>query len=510
MQTTESTISKTKRIAKNSAFLYIRMFLTMAVSLYTVRVVVETLSIQDYGLYGAVGGIILSFGLISGVLTNASQRFFSVEIGRGESGKLWETFNTLFLAYFLITLLIVALAETLGLWFLLNKMTIPNGREDAAFYVYQFALLSFVVTLLATPFQALIIAYEKMNLYAYLSILDVILKLGVIYALVIFDVDKLIQYAILMFIVTIITNSVYVLYCYKNYNVSHLNFRIDTKILKTIFSYNSWTFLGTLAGMCNTQGMNLMLNVFFGTLANAAYTVSHQIYNTVAMFANNFYIAVKPVLIKDYAVGNYDYVSKLFYFSSKALFLLMYVIVLPVIICTKDILQIWLGEVGEYMVVFVQLSLIYTIILIISYPITAIIQAGGNVKLYHGVVDGFSLVTLPIIYILFRFNFSAYWAYLVSIVVFGIAHILRLYVLKKEFSYFSIHNYIRQFIVPSIIVVLISFFIMVPIKIYMPQGLIWVLITCAISSLVAIIAGTLIVLSKSDRKMIFNMIIKRK
>lgn len=482
----------------------------MAVSLYTVRVVIETLSIQDYGLYGAIGGIVLSFGLISGVLTNASQRFLSVEIGRGKSGNLKDTFSTLLFVYIVISLLVIVFAETIGLWFLDNKMTIPYGRENAAYYVYQFSILSFIATLLANPFQALIIAYERMNLYAYLSILDVFLKLAVVYALLFFSFDKLILYAILMFIVSIITNAVYIIYCYKNYEAVRFRLKIEKKILRTIFSYNSWTFLGALAGMCNTQGMNLMLNVFFGTLANAAYSIASQIYSTVAMFANNFYIAIKPVLIKDYVAGNYNYVLKLFNFSSKALFLLMYIIILPIMICTRDILQIWLGEVGEYMVSFVQLSLVYTMIIVISYPITAIVQAGGNVRLYHGIVDGFSLIALPIMYLLFHFGFSAYWAYIVSIVIFGIAHILRLIILRKEFSYFSIYNYIRHFILPSFCVIMISVTIMVPIKFYIPQDLLGIIITCFMSCVIAFIMGILIVLSKSDRSMIYNLIVKRK
>lgn len=486
------------------------MFLTMAVSLYTVRVVVDTLSIQDYGLYGAVGGIILSFGVISGVLTNASQRFFSVEIGRGIDRKLQETFNTLLFAYVIIILIIIIIAETLGLWFLQNKMTIPQGREQAAVYVYQFALLSFIITLIANPFQALIIAYEKMNFYAYLSILDVILKLGVVYALIIFEFDKLILYAILMFIVSIITNSAYTLYCYRNFKEVRINFKIDKSILKTIFSYNSWTFFGSLAGMCNTQGMNILLNIFFGTIANSAYSISQQVYSSVAMFANNFYIAIKPSLIKDYVAGNYDYVTKLLYFSSKALFLLIFVIVLPIMVCTEGILQIWLGEVGEYMVAFVQLSLIYTLILILSYPITAIVQANGNVKLYHGVVDGFSLAALPIMYILFKFGFNASWAYVVSIFIFGIAHIFRLLILKKVFQPFKIHLYIINFIIPAIVIIIISFLVMMPIKLLLNNDLWGEVVTCGISCSIALLLGWMILLSKSERLMITSFLFKKK
>jgi O-antigen/teichoic acid export membrane protein len=260
--------------------------------------------------------------------------------------------------------------------------------------------------------------------------------------------------------------------------------------------------------MCNTQGMNLVLNVFFGPIANAAYSISYQIYNTVAMFANNFYVAVKPALIKNYAAGNYEYVNKLFQFSSKSIFLLLYVIILPIIISTDDILNIWLGEVGEYMVSFVRLSLIYTLILILSYPITAVVQASGSVKKYHGLVDGFSLLALPLIYILFRLGYDASYAYLVSILIFTIAHIIRLYVLKRVFNTFCIRDYLVHFIIPSLIVALLSYIFMVNIGAIFPDGVIGVIFKCILSCIVVIILGSFIVLSKLDRTMILNLIKK--
>lgn len=500
------TVSSNKRIAKNALFLYLRMFLSMAVSLYTVRVVVQTLSVQDYGLYGAIGGVILSFGFVSSVLSNASQRFFSIEIGKGEDGKLHDTFSTLFFTYVGLLFIVVIIAETLGLWFLKTKMEIPAGREVTAVWVYQFALLSFIVTILANPFQSLIIAYERMNLYAYLSILDVVLKLLIVYLLKVFNVDKLKLYALLIFITSVITNSVYVIYCRKKYFVTRLSPKMERSTLNSIFSYSSWTLFGTLAGMCNTQGMNLALNVYFGSIANAAYSISHQVYSTVAMFANNFYVAVKPALMKNYAAGHYGYVLKLFIFSSKALFLLLFMVILPIILCAEEILQLWLGVVEEYMVAFVQLSLIYTLILTMSYPITAIVQAGGNVKLYHSLVDGFSLTSLPIMCMLFHYGFCAEWAYIISIVVFGIAHVLRIYVLKKAFSVFSIKNYISTFIVPASFITITCYCIMTAVKICMPSGFYGVLLTCVVSILLVIALGSFSILSKADRKMIYNLI----
>ncbi|MEA4886694.1 MAG: lipopolysaccharide biosynthesis protein [Bacteroides graminisolvens] len=504
-----ASISNNKQIAKNTLFLYLRMFLTMAVSLYTVRVVIQTLSVQDYGIYGSVGGVILSFGFISGVLTNASQRYFSFELGKGSEGKVRETFSTIFFTYIGICTLIILLAETVGLWFLQNKMTIPEGRENAALWVFQFALLSFIVTIMTNPFQAMIIAYEKMNLYAYMSILDVTLKLLIVYALLFFDVDKLQLYAVLMFTSCVITNSIYVIYCRIKYADTRLMRYVDKGMLKSIFSYSSWTLFGTIAGMCNTQGMNLVLNVFFGPVANAAYSVSSQIYHTVGMFANNFYVAVKPPLIKNYSAGNFDYVQKLFTFSSKTIFVSLFVVILPIFVYTQEILQFWLGQVGDYMVTFVKLSLVYTIILTVSYPITAVVQASGKIRLYHGMVDGFSILALPIMYVLFRLGFNASYAYVVSVIIFGIAHLLRLYVLKKIFLQFPAGDYFLRFIIPSLVIAMISYLFMIFIKQLIPEGIAWTIVTCGVSWIVVLLLSIFLIFNKSERRMVLNMIRKR-
>lgn len=482
----------------------------MAVSLYTVRVVIQTLTVQDYGIYGAVGGIIISFGFISGVLTNASQRYFSYELGKGNRGRIKETFSTIFYTYIGISILIILLVETLGIWFLTNKMTIPEGREDAAMWVFQFALLSFLVTIISSPFQAMIVAHESMNLYAYISILDVTLKLAIVYALDIFDMDKLKLYAVLMFISCLITNSVYMSYCIKKYPDTRLIFLLDRNMLKSIFSYSSWTLFGTLAGMCNTQGMNIVLNMFFGPIANAAYSVSSQIYHAAGMFANNFFVAVKPALIKNYSAGNHVYVKKLFTFSSKTIYILLFVVILPLIICTEEILTIWLGQVGDYMIAFVQLSLIYTMILVISYPITAIVQAGGNVKIYHGTVDTFSLLALPIMYLLFKLGFNASYAYLTSIVIFGIAHIIRLFVLKKVFTLFSLREYLSHFIFPATIVSIVSYLCLSYVKHFISINVIGTILTCGLSCVVVLSLCAFILFTTHERNMIVNLIRKKK
>lgn len=498
--------SDNSRIAKNTLFLYLRMFLIMAVSLYTVRVVMQTLSVSDYGLYGAVGGVILTFSFITGVLTNASQRFFSVELGKGADGKVNEIFSTLFITYIGVSIVVILLAETVGLWFLMKKMTIPEGREGAAMWVYQFALASFVVTLLTNPFQALIIAHERMNLYAYLSILDVILKLLIVYMLLMFDYDKLKVYAVLVFLSHLITSVIYITYCRTKLRETHFIWKVDKSLFKTVFSYSSWTLFGTVAGMFNTQGMNLLLNVFFGTVSNAAYSVASQVYHTVGLFANNFYTAVKPPLIKNYASGNYEYVSKLFLFSSKALFVLLFVVVLPLMVCTESVLQIWLGQIGDYMIAFVRLSLIYTTILTISFPITAVVQAGGFVKVYHTLVDGFSILALPIVYVLFKLGFAAEWAYITSIGVFSIAHALRIYVLKRIFPLFDVKPYVFSFLVPAVICFVVLFFTLRYLNTYFDNGILSTLIVGSICFLCAFISGAFCVFTRSERQMVTDML----
>jgi O-antigen/teichoic acid export membrane protein len=482
------------------------MFITMAVSLYTVRIVLNVLSVQDYGLYGAVGGIILAFSFISSVLDNASQRFFSYELGKDNEGKLQETFSTLYIIYLLVTVIIILLAETIGLWFLQNKMTIPAGRETAAMWVYQFALASFIVTIMATPYRAMIIAQEKMSLYAYLSIFDAIAKLMIAYLLMIYHGDKLIFYAILLFGLNLVNNLVYYIYCRFKYTETRLLWTFDKTMFRSIFSYSSWTLFGALAGICNTQGVNIVLNIFFGPVANAAYSIASQIYHTVGTFANNFYVAVKPPLIKNYAAGNYDYVHKLFTFSSKSLFTLLSLLAIPLMVCAEEILQLWLGQVGDYMVVFVKLSLVYVVILTISYPITAVVQAGGNVKIYHAVVDGFSLIVLPVVYVLFKIGLDAYWGYIVSVIVFAIAHCLRILVLKRVFNEFNVRKYLIGCMIPMIVIFATTYYVMLIVTESLPDGTWFLMAGFSLTAITVFILCAFILFTQTERQMVLNMI----
>lgn len=443
-------ISSNKTILKNTVFLYIRMFVTMLVSLFTVRVVFRTLGVVDYGVYNVIGGVVTSIAFISDVLANASQRFFSVEIGKGDPSGLKKTFNLVFLVYCMASLLVLILAETIGLWFLNVKMDIPAERMEAANCVYQFAILSFMVSLISSPFQSIIIANEKMNIYAYMSILDVVFKLAIVYLLVIFPVDKLKLYAILLFAVTLINRVIYVIISRHQFKETKFELIWDKQGFKSIFGYSIWILVGSFSFIVNTQGINILFNLFFGPIANAAYAIGNQVKTAVNSFASSFFTATRPPIIKSYAQQDYHQTERLFYFSSKIIFILLFVLIVPLFIGIEPILLLWLGDVTEYMPVFVRLMLVYALIVSMSEPITAIVQAAGEVKKYHGIVDVFTLISLPISYLVFKIGGSAYWGFIVSIIVFLIAHIIRLLVLRSFYK-LSLVRYFLKLVLPILV-----------------------------------------------------------
>lgn len=430
------------------------MLVTMLVSLFTVRVVLRTLGVVDYGIYNVIGGVVTSISFISSVLANASQRFFSVELGKGDDNSLWKIFNQLVLVYAVVALIVIILAETIGLWFLNEKMDISTERMVAANWVYQFAILSVLVSLMTSPFQSIIIAHERMQIYAYLSILDVVLKLLIVYILVLFSFDKLQLYAVLMFLASLIVGLVYLLYSKRRFKETHFIWVWDKIGFRSIFSYSLWIMVGSFSSVINTQGINILLNLFFGPIANAAYAVGNQVRQAVVSFASNFYTATRPPIIKSYAQQDYSQTMKLFYFSSKIIFVFLFVITVPLFIGIEPILKLWLGDISTFMPTFVRLMLIYAIVLSMSEPITTIVQAAGEVKKYHGIVDVFTLVSLPIAYLFFKLGGSVYWGFGIPIIVFLIAHIIRLFILKSFYK-FSLFIYARKIIIPIIVSVMI-------------------------------------------------------
>jgi len=496
-----------KRIAKNTLLLYFRMFLIMLVSLYTIRIVIKTLGITDYGIYNAIGGIVLFLSFLSQTISSASQRFFSYEMGRNDAVRLQKIFSSIVIIYLIIAIIIVLLAESIGWWFLNNKMVIPADRMEAARWVFHFSILTFVVSILTTPYIAIIIARENMKVYAYISIIDVLLKLLIVYFLILFAFDKLKLYSALIFIVTLLMYLLYRFYS-RQYPETKFNFLWDKSSLKSVFSYSWWTLFGTLAGATVNQGSTLLLNVFFGPIANAAQSVGRQVGNAIQFFSVNIYTAVRPPLTKNYANGNHAYMMQLFYASSKAAFFLLFIVMLPLMLETKFILQLWLGEVGPYMVMFTRLTMVYVVILSLNTPITIIVQAANRVKLYHGIVDGFLLLCLPLSYLFFKINFPAQTVFFVIIVLFSLAHILRVWILKKVIP-LSIGEYFIRFVVPVVGVTLLASVLSYLVYSTFREGIVSIAFVVIFSMLITTVAVFLIGVNNAERNS-FILLLRRK
>lgn len=494
-------MSKSNTIVKNTLFLYFRMFITMLVSLFTVRVVLKTLGVVDYGVYSVIGGVVTTLSFITDVLANASQRFFAVELGKKDNNKLRQTFGLVIVAYLFVALVVLLVGETLGVWFVNSKLDIPTDRHDAAMVVFQFSLASFIVGLIISPFNAMIIAHERMNIYAYVSILMVFLKLVIVYLLVVIPLDKLKVYALLLFLVRVAISAIYVIICRGSFPESKFVFQWDKNIFKSIFSYSSWTLLGTLAYVFNSQGLNIVFNLFFGPVANAAYSIGNNVMTTINSFASNFFVATRPAIIKSYSEGDYIYTNKLFYFSSKIIFSLLFIIIVPLFVEVDFVLKLWLGEVELYMSNFVRLMLISAIVLSVSEPITAIVQAAGKVKAYHGLVDTFTLLTLPLAYLFFKMGMNPECGFIISITVFIIAHVMRLLVLHSFYT-FSILEYIVRFVLPSLITLVVTVVGIYVLSMLISNSLI-IIATSAIFSAVSV---WLFEFNKDEKNYVLNII----
>lgn len=446
-----------KRIAKNTLILYIRMFFTMGVSLYTSRVVLNTLGIADYGVYSITGGIVTLFSFFNGAMTSATQRFLAFDIGKNDLEQLKKTFNATLNIHIVISILVLILAETIGVWFVNYKLNLPVDRMVAVNWVYQFSVFTFILGIIQVPYDALIVAREKMDIYAYMSFVEVFLKLIIVYLLVVFSFDKLILYAGLLFLVSFIVRFGHMQYCKWKYKESKYQFYFDKSFYKVLLSYSGWNLFGNIAGVARGQGSNILLNLFFGTVLNAAYGITMQVQGTVQSFVTNFQMAVNPQIIKHYAAGNKEECLKLIFQSAKFSYFLMFIIVFPIIFNIDFILELWLTNPPKYTSVFVVLCLINLLIDCISGPLMIGAQATGNIKWYQIIVGSLIFLNLPIVYVLLKIYKSPELVYYTSIVISFFSFLFRLYFLKKCIN-LSVFEFLKHVIFRIVLVSLISIF----------------------------------------------------
>ena len=395
----QDTSSNNKRIAKNTVFLYLRTMLTMIVSLYTSRVILQILGVEDYGIYNVVGGFVTLMSFLSGAISSSTSRYITFALGKGDEKYLKDVFSTSLLAHLVIACIIVFIGETLGLWFVLNKLIIPEERMTAALVAYQIGLLSTVIYMWSIPYNACIIAHEKMSAFAYISIYEAVTKLLIVFLLVYIPIDKLISYSILLFAVQLSVRFIYSWYCRKNFVESKARFLWNKNLFKEMLKFAGWNLWGSTSYALFTQGVNILLNMFFGPVVNAARGIAIQVQSAVSLFATNFQAAVNPQITKSYANSELDVMHVLICRSSKYSFFLLFCLSLPIIIENNFILVLWLKEVPNYTPIFLQLMLWVCIIDAMSNPLMTAAAATGRVKVYQSIIGTILLMIVPISYI---------------------------------------------------------------------------------------------------------------
>lgn len=436
-----------KRIAKNTIFLYIRMILVMAVTLYTSRVILRVLGVSDYGVYNVVGGIIGMLGYINTLLAGATSRFLSIDLGRGNMEKLKLTFSLSNLLCLISSIVFLVVGETIGLWFMNTQLNIDPVRMEAANWVFQCALISAVFMLLQSPFSASIIAHEKMNIYAYMSILDVFMKLAIVYALMLCDYDKLKLYSLFLLGTNCINYIIYSTYARKKFDEASLRLAFDKSKFREMFSYSGWNMIILFANMLNNYGLNILLNIFFGTIVNAARGLALQINQVTCQLYTNFQTASRPQIMKYYAQGNIDGMSSLICNTSKFSGLLLLCIIIPVFFNIDGLLIIWLGQNPEYTSWFVRVILLQTLCTAIDYPIGMGIQAVGKMKLPNLTVSLIYLLVFPITYFCLNFGAGPITSYIVYIASAPFILFVDSFILKKYVG-FSLRSFVSKTIMP--------------------------------------------------------------
>lgn len=499
-------MANNKTIAKNTIFLYIRMFLIMGVSLYTSRVVFQTLGVEDFGLYGVVGGIVTMFSFLNGSLGGATSRFITFELGKKDYIQLKKIFSVAFFTHLFIALLIVLLAETVGLWFFYEKMTIPADRFTAAMWVYQISILSCVFSMTQVPYNADIIAHENMKVYAYVGIIEVMLRLGVVYLLSISPIDKLIFYAILLFLIQVGIMMFYRGYCLKHYEESHLTICKEKQLYKNMFSYAGSDLIGNISVLAQGQGLNLLLNVFFGPAVNAARAIAYQIQGAITQFSSNFMTAVKPQIIKSYAKGDEKAMWDLVNMSSCFSFYLMLLISLPIMLEIDYILHLWLGDYPDHAPSFAVLVIILCLLQTLKTPRTSVLHATGKLLLANVVVGGLLCAAFPLAHLFLKIGMapeSVFWSAIFTMLL---SEFVSVFILRRYIVY-NIGEYLLKVHARCALVAGVS--LIVPLLLYdrfMESGLIRLFISLLLTTTSVLVTALFLGMDKDMRTKLYKLI----
>lgn len=444
-----------KRIAKNTILLYVRLLFTVIVGLFTSRVVLKTLGIDDYGVNNVVGGVVVMFSLFTNSLGAAISRYFTYSLGKNEKEKLATIFSTSVNIMLGIAILIAILMEMVGVWFINTYLNIPPDRVVAANWVFQFSIFSFCVNLISIPYNAAIIAHERMTVYAYVSIMEVTLRLVIVYMLYIAPYDKLITYSFLSAFVSVIIRIIYGMYCSRKFEECHYQVVWDKSLLKEMTGFAGWNFFGSASVLLNNQGVNTITNIYFNVAVNAARGVAGQVDATIKQFATNFTVAINPQITKSYASGNIDYMNSLICRSSKFSYLLLLILSLPFMFEAEFIMHIWLGDYPIDAPLFLRLSLIITMIDLLGNSPAVAAWATGNVKRYYIYVGAVVNLMFPLAWVAFALGMPAYIAYVIGVFVYLLTLIIKLIVIKGLIG-FSPRRFVTEVVKPICITTLVA------------------------------------------------------
>lgn len=497
--------SENTRLAKNTIFLYFRMILVMGVTLFTSRVILNALGVNDYGIYNVVGGMVSLFSVISGSLSSAISRFITFELGTGNFEKLKQIFSTAMSIQIILSILCLIIGGSLGFWFLNTKMNIASERIYSANWVLFFSIITFIISLLSVPYNAEIIAHEKMKTFAYVGIIEVMLKLGVAYLIYAFKEDKLIFYSLLMAGVSLILRIIYGIYCSKHFEECKTSFKFNKKIFKEMSGFAGWNFIGTASTVIRDQGNNIILNLFLGTVVNAAYSIGMQVSNAAYSFSQNFMTAINPQITKTFAQNNHDKLISLIYRGSRFSFFLLWIIALVLLFNTKMIITLWLKEVPEYTVTFVRLFLIFVLSESISQPLITSQLASGKIKNYQICVGGSKFLNLPISYLLLKLGFSPYVTVIVAIIISIGMLFMRFYFLKGILG-LKIKFFILNSLVPIIYVTTFSLILSYFSIFKLPDNLGFLFIKSAIILIIGTLSIYILGCTKFEREYINSKI----
>ncbi len=493
-----------KLIAKNTILLYFRMLFAMGVSLYTSNVVLSQLGIVDFGVFEAVAGAVTMLSFLSGAMSTGTQRYLSFAIAKNDESELSKTFSVTLSIHSLIAIIAFIFSETYGLWLVNNVLEIPEQSVVAANWIYQFAVLSFMITITQVPYHAMIIAHERMGVFAYITIVEVILKLGIVILLQYIVMDKLTLYGGSLCVVSIIIGAMYRLYCLRNFPSSKYKFIWEPRFFKELISYAGWNLWGNLASVASRQGLVILVNTFFGPAVNTAQALAYKVNISIAQFVGGFQMAMNPQMVKSYAVGHIDEMLKLMKRGAKLSFLLMFLLIVPVIFHIDYILGLWLKFTPAYTAIFCQLTLITSLIDSFAGPLMTGAQATGRIKLYQSVVGGILLFSLPLSYILLRLGYPPQTIFVVSIAISLIAFVARLFVLQRILP-FSVGAFVKQVVMRPLILCAITVSAYLYLNIQVDTFFEFILSVVTVE-LVAVILVALIGVNRDERKFVYSKI----